>query len=70
MYKRQAQSVVQTALGGHQSVNSYVVPGGRIYEQREFIYRTLSEIPGVSAVKPKACLLYTSPPVHRAEGVL
>ena len=49
-----AQSVVQTALGGHQSVNSYVVPGGRIYEQREFIYRTLSEIPGVSAVKPKA----------------
>ena len=32
-----AQSIVQTALGGHQSVESYIVPGGRIYEQREFI---------------------------------
>ena len=35
-----AQSVVQTALGGHQSVNDYIVPGGRI--------------PGITAVKPKA----------------
>ena len=34
-----AQSVVQTALGGYQSVNEYLVPGGRIYEQREFITR-------------------------------
>ncbi len=49
-----AQSVVQTALGGYQSVRNYIVPGGRIYEQREYIYRALSEIPGVSAVKPKA----------------
>ncbi len=49
-----AQSIVQTALGGHQSVNNYIVPGGRIYEQREFIYKALNDIPGVSAVKPKA----------------
>lgn len=49
-----AQSVVQTALGGHQSVNDYIVPGGRIYEQREFIYKALTDIPGISAVKPKA----------------
>lgn len=49
-----AQSIVQTALGGHQSVNDYIVPGGRIYEQREFIYEALNSIPGVSAVKPKA----------------
>lgn len=49
-----AQSIVQTALGGHQSVNSYLVPGGRIYEQREYIYRALTDIPGITAVKPKA----------------
>ena len=49
-----AQSIVQTALGGHQSVNGYIVPGGRIYEQREYIYKALNDIPGISAVKPKA----------------
>ena len=49
-----AQSIVQTALGGHQSVLDYVVPGGRIYEQREYIYKALTDIPGISAVKPKA----------------
>lgn len=49
-----AQSIVQTALGGYQSVNNYIVPGGRIYDQREFIYKALNDIPGISAVKPKA----------------
>lgn len=49
-----AQSVVQTALGGHQSVKSYIAPGGRVYEQREYIYKALNDIPGISAVKPKA----------------
>lgn len=49
-----AQSIVQTALGGHQSVESYIVPGGRIYEQREYIYNAINDIPGLSAVKPKA----------------
>lgn len=49
-----AQSIVQTALGGHQSVEGYIVPGGRIYEQREYIYSAINEIPGLSAVKPKA----------------
>ena len=49
-----AQSIVQTALGGHQSVNDYIVPGGRIYEQREYIYNALKDIPGISVVKPKA----------------
>ena len=48
------QSVIQTALGGHQSVNEYLVPGGRIYEQREYIYKALTDIPGITAVKPKA----------------
>lgn len=49
-----AQSIVQTALGGYQSVNNYIVPGGRIYEQREYIYKALNDIPGISVVKPKA----------------
>lgn len=49
-----AQSIVQTALGGYQSVNNYIVPGGRVYEQREYIYNALNDIPGITAVKPKA----------------
>ncbi len=49
-----AQSIIQTALGGYQSVEEYIQPGGRIYEQREYIYRALNDIPGLSAVKPKA----------------
>ena len=49
-----AQSVVQTALGGYQSSQELLIPGGRVYEQREFIYNALNSIPGVSAVKPKA----------------
>ena len=48
------QSIIQTALGGHQSVEDYIMPGGRVYEQREFIYKALTDIPGISAVKPKA----------------
>ena len=49
-----AQSIVQTALGGYQSVKNYIVPGGRVYEQRDYIYKALNDIPGISAVKPKA----------------
>ena len=48
------QAIIQTALGGYQSVNEYLVPGGRIYEQREYIYNAINDIPGLSAVKPKA----------------
>lgn len=49
-----AQSIVQTALGGHQSVHEYIVPGGRIHDQRDYIYDALNSIPGITAVKPKA----------------
>lgn len=49
-----AQSIVQTALGGHQSVKDYVMPGGRVYEQRNLVYEMLNDIPGITAVKPKA----------------
>ena len=48
------QSIIQTALWGYQSVNEYIVPGGRIYEQREVIYDALNSIPGISVKKPKA----------------
>ncbi len=49
-----AQSIVQTALGGIQSVDELLLHGGRIYEQREFVYNALCEIDGISVVKPKA----------------
>lgn len=49
-----AQAIVQTALGGYQSVNEYTAPGGRITKQRDYIYKALCDIPGITAVKPKA----------------
>ncbi len=49
-----AQQIVQTALGGHQSADELLLPGGRIYEQREYITERLNSIPGITAVKPKA----------------
>ncbi len=49
-----AQSIIQTAIGGVQSADELLLPGGRIYEQREYIYKVLSDIPGISVVKPKA----------------
>lgn len=49
-----SQQIIQTALGGYQSVDDLLKPGGRIYEQRECIYNALNAIDGVSAVKPKA----------------
>ena len=59
-----AQSIVQTCLGGHQSVKGYIRPGGRVYEQRDFIYNALNKIPGVTAVKPKAAF-YIFPKLDR-----
>lgn len=61
-----AQSIVQTALGGYQSVNEYLIPGGRIYEQREYIYQALNDIPGITAVKPKAAF-YIFPKIDAAK---
>lgn len=49
-----AQSIIQTALGGIQSADELLLPGGRIYEQREYIYNALNDIPGISTVKPDA----------------
>lgn len=49
-----AQLIIQTALGGVQSVDKLLQPGGRIYEQRECVYNALSSMEGVSVMKPKA----------------
>lgn len=51
-----AQYGIQTALGGYQSINDLVAPTGRLARQREVAYRMLTEIPGVSCVKPKAAM--------------
>ena len=48
------QSIIQTSLGGYQSADELLQPGGRIYEQREYIYNALNQIPGISVVKPTA----------------
>ncbi|WP_338861974.1 pyridoxal phosphate-dependent aminotransferase [Mycetohabitans rhizoxinica] len=50
------QYAIQTALGGYQSIDELIQPGGRLYKQRELAYDMLSAIPGVSVVKPKAAL--------------
>lgn len=49
-----AQSLIKDALDCMEETKKLLVPGGRVYEQRECIYQALNEIPGVSAVKPKA----------------
>lgn len=51
-----AQQVIQTSLGGQQFIDSMLLPGGRIYEQRNYIHKAINEIPGLSAVKPNAGL--------------
>lgn len=48
-----AQFAIQTALGGYQSLNELLLPGGRLKEQRDCCYTLLNEIPGVSCTKPK-----------------
>jgi len=50
------QLAIQTALGGYQSIKDLVVPTGRLCRQRDLAHKLLSEIPGVTCVKPKAAL--------------
>lgn len=49
-----AQSLIPTALANLEDASEMVAPGGRIYEQREYIYNAIQDIPGLSAYKPKA----------------
>ena len=51
-----AQHGIQVALGGHQSIEDLVLPGGRLLEQRDVAWTKLNEIPGVSCVKPEGAL--------------
>ena len=51
-----AMLAIQTALGGYQSIEPLVAPGGRLYEQRKVACNMLNDIPGISCVKPKGAL--------------
>jgi alanine-synthesizing transaminase len=51
-----AQHAIQTALGGYQSINDLVAPGGRLYRQRQYTWEALNAIPGVSCVKPQGAM--------------
>jgi alanine-synthesizing transaminase len=51
-----AQFAVQAALGGYQSIQDLVLPGGRLREQRDVAWQLVNDIPGLSAVQPKGAL--------------
>jgi len=51
-----AQQAIQTALGGYQSINELIIPGGRLRDQRDLAWEMLTAIPGVSCVKPKGAI--------------
>lgn len=59
-----AMYAVQTALGGYQSINELILPGGRLLEQRNAAWSALNSIPGVSCVKPKGAI-YMFPKIDR-----
>ena len=66
-----AQFAVQTALGGYQSINDLVMPGGRLKDQRDITIKLLSEIPGVSCVKPQGAIYLfpkLDPKVYKIEN--
>ena len=58
------QYAIQTALGGYQSINDLVGPGGRLLRQRDLAHKLLTDIPGVTCVKPKSAL-YMFPRLDR-----
>jgi alanine-synthesizing transaminase len=71
-----AQHAIQAALGGRQSINDLVLPGGRLHEQRDRAWQLLTDLPGVTCVKPKGAL-YVFPrldpqvyPVHDDEQLV
>lgn len=50
------QMAIQTALGGYQSINDLIAPNGRLTRQRDLAWKMLTEIPGVTCVKPKGAM--------------
>ncbi|MBD3239101.1 MAG: aminotransferase class I/II-fold pyridoxal phosphate-dependent enzyme [Chitinivibrionales bacterium] len=61
------QSIIQTALGGYQSIQDLTAPGGRLREQRDLCYRLLCDMDGISCVKPKAAF-YLFPRIDCAKN--
>lgn len=61
-----AQSVIEAALEMEEETERLMIPGGRIYEQREYTYQALNEIPGVSVIKPKAAF-YMFPKIETSK---
>ena len=62
------QHAIQTALGGYQSINELIAPGGRLREQRDLAWKLINEIPGISCVKPKGAMYLFAkmdPAVHK-----
>ncbi len=62
------QHAIQTALGGYQSINELITPGGRLFEQRNFAHDLITSIPGISCVKPKGAMYLFAkmdPSVHK-----
>jgi alanine-synthesizing transaminase len=51
-----AMLAVQTALGGRQSIDDLITPGGRLYEQRNLAHQLITAIPGISCVKPQSAM--------------
>lgn len=65
-----AQHAIQTALGGYQSINELIVPGGRFYDQSKLAWKLLNDIPGVSCVQPHGamyCFPRLDPEVYAIE---
>ncbi|MBD1558001.1 pyridoxal phosphate-dependent aminotransferase [Vibrio sp. S9_S30] len=50
------QHAIQTALGGYQSINELLLPGGRLLEQRDRAYELITQIPGITCIKPKGAM--------------
>ncbi|MCO5310512.1 MAG: pyridoxal phosphate-dependent aminotransferase [Austwickia sp.] len=66
-----AQHAIQTALGGYQSINELIVPGGRFYDQSKLAWKLLNDIPGVSCVQPHGamyCFPRLDPEVYPIEN--
>ncbi|MEM8499582.1 MAG: pyridoxal phosphate-dependent aminotransferase [Pseudomonadota bacterium] len=60
-----AQYAVQTALGGYQSINEYLLPNGRLTRQRNRAWEMLNDIPGISCTKPEGAI-YLFPKIDTA----
>ena len=50
------QHAIQTSLGGYQSINELIIPGGRLHDQTQTAWKLLNDIPGISCKKPKGAL--------------